>query len=322
MITGICWIGKLDALPSTLAINLYNLAMKIPESLRASYPFASHYLSLGGHRLHYVDQPAQTPTENQQPILMVHGNPTWSFYWRRLIDSLQQNHRVVAVDHLGCGLSDKPADFDYCLRSHIDNLCQLVDELDLQNVTLMAHDWGGAIGLGTLLERQSRFKKIVLFNTAAFPPPFIPFRIRICRWPVVGRLGVQGLNLFARAAVTMATERRGGLPAAVADGLLFPYSNWANRIAIYKFVKDIPLNRHHRTWAELERIEAGLAGLVDWPILLMWGMRDWCFRPECLRRLQSHWPHAITHEVADAGHYVIEDAHDLVDQRVSEFLRV
>ncbi|MDA8563735.1 alpha/beta fold hydrolase [Mariniblastus sp.] len=280
------------------------------------YPFALRALNVGGHRINYVDE-GDAATD---PILMVHGNPTWSFYWRRLIAQLSPQYRTVAIDHLGCGLSDKPVDHDYCLQNHIDNLCALIDQLDLSNVTLMAHDWGGSIGLGALLARRERFKRIVLFNTAAFPPPYIPLRIRACRWPVVGKMGVQGLNMFARAATTMATEQRGGLPSDVAEGLLAPYDNWNNRVAIYKFVKDIPASAGHPTWDVLANIEAQLPQLAAWPILMMWGMKDWCFRPDCLRRLQKSWPDAESHEIADAGHYVIEDAHEQVATTVEEFL--
>lgn len=289
------------------------------ENWKSEYPFDSRFIELDGHRLHYVDEQPREDVGND-PVLMVHGNPTWSFYWRHLIASLSTDRRAVAVDHLGCGLSDKPADFDYCLENHIDNLCRLVDDLDLKNITLMAHDWGGAIGLGALLARKERFKKIVLFNTAAFPPPYIPFRIRVCRWPLVGKIGVQGFNLFARAATFMATERKGGLPKVVAEGLLAPYDNWQNRIAIYRFVKDIPLSRRHKTWKKLEEIESGLESVADWPILMMWGMKDWCFRPECLERLNQHWPNAEVHRIEDAGHYVIEDAAEQVDETVKTFL--
>ncbi len=291
----------------------------IQSAWRCEYPFASNFLDIGSSRIHYVDQ---GPAENKglDPVLMVHGNPTWSFYWRRLIGSLSAHHRTIAIDHLGCGLSDKPSDYDYCLQNHVDNLCRLVDELDLSNVTLMAHDWGGAIGMGALLARQHRFQKIVLFNTAAFPPPYIPLRIRVCRWPLIGKLGVQGLNLFARAATFMATERQGGLPKHIAAGLLAPYDSWKNRVAIYNFVKDIPVNFRNPTWQLLEQIESGLDGVADWPILMIWGMKDWCFRPECLERLNRHWPNAEVHRIADAGHYVIEDAAEQVEQLVVQFL--
>lgn len=289
------------------------------EAWSREYPFASNFLDLGSNRMHYVDEAPAIKT-GRGPVLMVHGNPTWSFYWRRLIGSLSVDRRTIAIDHLGCGLSDKPAEYHYCLQNHVDNLCRLLDELDLNNVTLMAHDWGGAIGMGALLACKDRFKKIVLFNTAVFPPPYVPFRIRVCRWPLVGKLGVQGFNLFARAATFMATERKDGLPKNIADGMLAPYNNWANRVAIYNFVKDIPLSRRHPTWEVLEQIESGLDGVADWPILLMWGMKDWCFRPDCLERLNIHWPNAEVHRIADAGHYVVEDAAEQVEQTVSQFL--
>ncbi|QEG23497.1 Haloalkane dehalogenase [Mariniblastus fucicola] len=266
--------------------------------------------------MHYVDEgPRDAP-----PVLMVHGNPTWSFYYRNLIAGLSDRFRTIAIDHIGCGLSDKPQDYDYCLQNHIDNVCNLVERLDLQNTTLVAHDWGGAIGLGALQKLRERFSKIVLFNTAAFPPPFIPFRIRVCRWPVFGKVGLQGMNLFAKAAVTMATERPDGLPQDVADGLLAPYDSWSNRIATYKFVKDIPLSRSHKTWEVLERIEAGLPELGCMPIRLIWGMKDWCFRPECLDRFESHWPDAVVTKFENGGHYIVEDEPEKIVSLVREFL--
>jgi haloalkane dehalogenase len=227
---------------------------------------------------------------------------------------------VIAVDHVGCGLSDKPLQYDYCLQQHIDNLVDLIDDLDLKNTTLMAHDWGGAIGLGALLARKNRFRRIILFNTGAFPPPYLPFRIRVCRWPIVGKIGVQGFNLFARAATVMATEQKGGLPRPISDGLLYPYDSWEHRIAIYRFVKDIPMSPRHRTWTVLQQMESRLAELHDWPKMLIWGMKDWCFRPECLYRFKNHWPNATVHELKDAGHYVIEDAPAEVGQFVDKFL--
>lgn len=283
---------------------------------RELYPFESHFLDLECGSLHFVDE---GPRE-ADPILMVHGNPTWSFYYRNLIQRLSPRFRTVAVDHLGCGLSDKPQDFDYCLQKHRDNLNAVVSALNLRRVTLVAHDWGGAIGLAALLEDPKRFKRIVLLNTGAFPPWYIPFRIQVCRWPLIGRWGVRGLNLFARAATRMATTQPGGLPTEVAAGLLAPYSNWANRIAIDQFVQDIPRTAAHRTWGLLEKVEAGLASLEQLPKALIWGMQDWCFRPDCLAKFIEHWPNAEVHRLADAGHYVLEDAPDQVGNIIARFL--
>ena len=282
---------------------------------RDEYPFQSNFLEMAGFRMHFVDQ------GQGDPVLMVHGNPTWSFYYRKLISALSGQNRAIAVDHIGCGLSDKPTDYPYSLDTHIDNLSRLIEELDLRDATLVAHDWGGAIGLGALLNHRERFKKIVLFNTGAFPPPYIPWRIRACRIPLLGKLGVQGFNLFARAAVSMATSRRGGLEATTASGLLAPYDNWKNRTAIYNFVKDIPTRPDQPTWKTLARIESALPELTEMNKLLMWGMQDWCFHGDCLERFIKHWPEATVSRIESAGHYVVEDAQQQIVDEVKNFLR-
>ena len=281
---------------------------------RELYPFDSRYLSLGPHRLHYIDE------RGGEPLLFVHGNPTWSFYWRNLILGLRDRYRCIAVDHIGCGLSDKPQDYPYTLQQRIDDLVQVVERLDLRGATLLAHDWGGAIGLGTVQRLKERFGRIVLFNTGAFPPPFVPLRIAICRTPILGALAVRRLNSFARAALTIAVEKPERMTGDVRSGLLAPYDNWANRVAVDRFVRDIPFTRRHPTWQVLERIEAGLGALAGWPIQLIWGMRDWCFRPECLERFIGHWPKAEVHRLDDCGHYVIEDAYERIVPLVRDFL--
>lgn len=281
---------------------------------RDLYPFTSHYLELGPHRLHYLDEGMG------EPLLFVHGNPTWSFYWRNLISGLKDRYRCVAVDHIGCGLSDKPPKYNYTLAQRIDDLAQLVERLDLTQATLVAHDWGGAIGLGAVQRLRERFGRIVLFNTAAFPPPFVPLRIAACRLPLVGTLAVRGMNAFAGGALTMAVEKLERMTADVRDGLIAPYDSWANRVAIDRFVRDIPFSPRHPAWQVLEQIESGLAQLADWPIQLIWGMRDWCFRPSCLERFIQHWPHAEVERHADCGHYVVEDAYERIVPLMRDFL--
>jgi haloalkane dehalogenase len=251
-------------------------------------------------------------------LLFVHGNPTWSFHWRRLITALRPRYRCIAPDHLGCGLSDKPARF-VRLWDHIDHLSSLVSALDLQRATLVAQDWGGAIGLGVMLGSPNRFERIVLFNSGAFPPRYIPWRIRACRIPVAGRLAVQGANLFSRAALRM-TLSRGRLEPAVAAGYLAPYDSWAARRAVYGFVKDIPAGPRRTTWQTLAAIECRLPTLADRPALLVWGMRDWCFRSDCLERFAAVWPRAELHRLADVGHWVVEDAPDEALDIVERFL--
>lgn len=309
-----------NKLKSAYTRSTRNLSLRSKHPLagddwKSLYPFASHWRTTAHGRQHFLDEGVGAP------LLMVHGNPTWSFYYRELVKSFRSDHRAIAVDHLGCGLSDKPQYFDYCLASHIENLVGLIDELDLSNATLMVHDWGGAIGLGAALQRPDRFSRIVLFNTGAFPPPYVPLRIRLCRTPIFGTVAMRGLNAFARAALTMATERKGGLAPEVKAGLIAPYDNWANRIAIDRFVYDIPFAKSHRTWKVLEEIEAGLKSLAAKPTLMVWGMKDWCFRPECLDRLITHFPQAEINKIDTAGHYVIEDAPEMVIAAVQAFLQ-
>jgi haloalkane dehalogenase len=273
-------------------------------------------MDVGGRRLHYLDE---GPKGAEQTLLFVHGNPTWSFHWRRLIERLRVEYRCVATDHLGCGLSDlQPRPLR--LVDHIANLRRLVEALDLRRITLVAQDWGGAIGLGALLEERARFERIVLFNTGAFRPWFIPFRIRVCRWPVVGRLAVQGGNAFSKAALRMTLSRKRRLEPAVAAGYLAPYHSWQRRAAVYQFVRDIPLSPAHSTWMALGGIEDRLKDLRDIPTLLVWGEQDWCFTTECLDRFIEEWPEADVVRLPDVGHWVLEDAPEEAEQAVVEFL--
>jgi haloalkane dehalogenase len=206
------------------------------------------------------------------------------------------------------------------LSDHVDHLLRLVDGLDLERVTLVAQDWGGAIGLGAVLAEPKRFERIVLFNTGAFRPWFIPWRIRACRAPVVGRLAVKGLNAFSRAALRMTIARRKSLPADVAAGYLAPYDSWERRSAVFQFVRDIPASSRHPTWQTLGEIEDALPSLAALPSLLVWGERDWCFTTECLDRFAAVWPAAEVVRIPDAGHWVVEDAPEDVAAAVTRFL--
>ncbi len=282
---------------------------------RKLYPFSSHTLTLPEANVNYVDE------GSGEPMLMVHGNPTWSFYWRNIITQFRDSHRMVAIDHVGCGLSDKPQKYNYCLQQHIDNLVALIDQLDLRDINLLVHDWGGAIGLGAALARPDRFARLVLFNTAAFPPPYCPTRIRACRIPGFGPWMVRTFNAFARPALTMATEKPERFTPDVCAGYLAPYDNYANRIATARFVQDIPLSKSHPTYAVLETIEQQLPTLSHLPIQLIWGAKDWCFRLECLERFQLIWPTARATIFNDAGHYVVEDASERIEPILRDFLK-
>lgn len=238
---------------------------------------------------------------------MVHGNPTWSYYFRHLIAELRGNHRVIALDHMGCGLSDKPENYSYCLKQHIENLESLLAHLHIDRFSLVVHDWGGAIGMGCAVNDVTRVDKVVVMNTAAFRSSRIPLRIQLCRLPVAGQIIVRLFNGFAWPATFMAVEKR--LDPEVARAYLAPYDSWKNRIAVYNFVRDIPLGPDHRSYAKLVEIEERLPLLRDSavPVSIIWGGRDFCFNDDFFEEWKRRFPDASTHYFPDGGHYILED---------------
>lgn len=285
----------------------------LPPGLRRLYPFQGHFLEIDGQRIHYLD-------EGEGPVVvMVHGNPTWSFFYRDLIRDLSRDHRCIAIDHLGCGLSDKPVDAAYGLELHIANLVRLMEYLGLETYDLVVHDWGGPIGLGASSRTPARLGRTVIMNTAAFPSPWFPLRIRVCRTPGIGPFMIRGLNGFSRAALTMAVNRR-PLSADARVGFLYPYANWADRVAVNAFVQDIPSREDHPSYPLLVEIEQSLSNLDPARVLLAWGGADFCFHTGFLKRWQAILPGAETLLVKDAGHYLLEDAGAEVIPAVRRFL--
>jgi haloalkane dehalogenase len=287
----------------------------LPPAAAAEYPFRGREHRSPGGTMHYLDEGPR----DGEVVLCLHGNPTWSFYWRALVRGLADRRRIVVPDHVGCGLSEKPQAWSYRLADHVANLESLVLALDLRRITLVVHDWGGAIGFGFARRHPERIARLVITNTAAFPGR-VPWRIRACRTPVVGEFLVRRMNAFAGLAPRMASARRGGLPSAARAGLLFPYDSAAHRIAIARFVQDIPTSSAHPSWAELAAIEASLASFARLPACIVWGGRDWCFSARFLAEWRRRFPRAEVHALPEAGHYLMEDAPDEVVGHVRAFL--
>jgi haloalkane dehalogenase len=279
--------------------------------IRALYPFQTKRLPVPGGQISYVDEGAGPP------VLMVHGNPTWSLYYRHLIAALRAAHRVIAPDHIGCGLSEKPQRYPYRLADHIENLTMLLRSLDLGPVDLVVHDWGGAIGMGWATRHPELVRRIVVLNTAAFLSPHLPLRIAACRIPGLGDLALRGLNGFAAAATVMAVERP--MSPELRRAYLLPYNSWHNRVAQLRFVQDIPMRPGHPTWPVVDAIDRELARLRDKPMRIFWGGRDWCFNDHFLAGWLQRFPDAQAVRFDDAGHYVLEDAHERIVPAVVRF---
>lgn len=282
---------------------------------RDLYPFASHWHEVEGGRIHYVDE------GSGRAVVMFHGNPTWSFIYRDLISALAvSGSRAIAIDNLGCGLSDKPQDYPYRLANHIDNAETLLESLELDEMDLVVHDWGGAIGFGYAVRHPEKIRRLVVINSAAFLVDRCPLRIRVCRIPLFGSLAVRGFNAFARAALSHATAHPERLTDAVKAGYLAPYDSYANRIATLRFVQDIPLASRHPTWKTVTSIQKQLCRLIDRPMLICWGMRDFCFTTQFLDRWIEYFPEADVRRYPEDGHYLLEDAGEDVGEEVTEFL--
>lgn len=284
------------------------------EEFKSLYPFQSRYLRLDSHRYHYLDE------GQGDVLLMLHGNPTWSFFYRNLVIGLQDKYRCVVPDHMGCGLSDKPQKYDYTLARHIQNLETLVDRLNLRDISLVMHDWGGAIGMGYAVRHPGRVKRLILFNTAAFLSRRIPLSINLCRMPVFGTIAIRCFNAFAGLAVLRACKRRERMTPQVRAGYLAPYDSYANRIANLRFVQDIPMSPKVPSYSLTQSIESQLEKFRDRPVLILWGKLDFCFDDYYLERWRGYFPDAEIHEFPDAGHYVVEDAHERIVPLMRKFL--
>jgi haloalkane dehalogenase len=262
-------------------------------------------------------------------VVMLHGNPSWSYYWRHLVLGLRDCYRCIVPDHVGMGLSDKPDDapgamphYDYTLQSRIDDLDTLLDRLGITGpVTLAVHDWGGMIGFGWALERMARVKRLVVLNTAAFPLPSakaMPWQLSLGRDSRIGGWLIRRFNLFARGAAWLGTERR--LPAEVRNAYIAPYRGWNDAISTLRFMQDIPLHEGDRAWPLVEASGRRLGAYADRPAFIGWGLRDFVFDRHFLEGFRSALPDAEVHAFEDAGHYVLEDRHEVLVPAIRRFL--
>jgi haloalkane dehalogenase len=289
------------------------------QPYRHLYPFQSRFMPINGHRYHYLD-------EGRGPaILMLHGNPTWSFYYRHLIAALAPEYRVIAPDHIGCGLSDKPGAqaYGYRLEDRVADLETFIHRLMPDTpLTLVVHDWGGMIGMAFALRHLSQIQRLVITNTSGFLPPAgkpIPLRLRLLRnIPPFAGPAVLGLNIFARAALVMAARRR--LPRDVRRGLIAPYDRPKNRIATLRFVQDIPLSDGHPSFALVKSVDGQLHRLSHLPMLICWGKHDFVFDLDYFHEWQRRFPDAEARLFEDAGHYLLEDEPRAVTATIQDFL--
>lgn len=285
------------------------------------YPFSPQKFEVRpGLVMSYLDEGPR----DGEIVLMLHGNPSWSYYWRKLVSGLSDRYRCIVPDHIGMGLSDKPDDeaYDYTLASRIDDLAALLQHLGIDGkLHLAVHDWGGMIGLGWAMRDPARIASLILLNTGAFPLPAekpLPWQLKLGRDSMLGTLAIRGFNAFASAASYIGVENR--MPSDVRGAYVAPYNSWANRIATLRFVQDIPLGPGDKAWSLVEETGRRLHELADRPALLVWGLRDPVFDAHFLRGFEQRLPRAETLIFDDAGHYVLEDKAAIIVPKVRRFL--
>lgn len=275
-------------------------------------------LDLAGLAYRYVDDGAG------HPVVMLHGNPTWSYMYRDLIGVLCRHYRAIAPDHIGMGRSDIPprSRYSYALAQRVDDFTRFIAALDLDEpVTLVVHDWGGMIGLAWAVEHPDQVARLVLLNTAAFPLPShkrLPITLRLARAPFLGEVLVRGVNAFALGATVFGVRRR-RMTKAVRRGYLGPYSSWGRRIGINQFLQDIPVLPSDRSYPIVAETGAQLDRLAAIPTLICWGTRDPVFDLDYLAEWERRLPAAEVHRI-DAGHFVLEDAPEVVVPLIEAFL--
>jgi haloalkane dehalogenase len=297
------------------------LRMNFPD-----YPFTPQRFDVRpGIAMSFLDEGPR----DGEVIVMLHGNPSWSYYWRHLVSALSDKYRCIVPDHIGMGLSDRPDDgasaspnYDYTLQSRIDDLDTLLRHLGVDGpVTLAVHDWGGMIGFGWALRDPARIKRLVITNTASFPLPQskrFPKRLAMGRDSRLGGWLIRRFNLFARGAAWFGTTR--SLPKDVRAAYADVYAGWTNAISTLRFMQDIPLGPSDRAWSLLEAAAAALPGYADRPAFIAWGLRDFVFDRHFLAGFRAALPNAEVQAFEDAGHYVLEDRHEVLVPAIRRFL--
>lgn len=269
----------------------------LPESL---FPFVSHFVDVGGCRIHYVDE------GTGPPLLLLHGNPTYSFLYRNVVRRLSDGFRCIVPDYPGFGLSSAPPGYDFRPATHSRVLEELVRALGLSGLTVMVQDWGGPIGLGLAGRRPELFRALVIGNTWAWPIERVPHIERFSKimGGSIGGFLIHRLNFFVNVFLPAGMKRKKPSPE-VMEAYRGPFTSPGSREPIHVFPREILASREY-----LAEVERGLARLRHLPALIVWGDRDVAFRSPELQRFEQLFPRHRSVILRGAGHFIQEDAPD------------
>ncbi|MEE4143528.1 MAG: alpha/beta fold hydrolase [Halieaceae bacterium] len=293
-------------------------------SFGGNWPYEPRWFETAEGTLHYIDE----GPEEGKPVVMIHGNPTWSYLYRRFIAAVTgAGYRAIAMDHLGFGRSDKPGEAQlYQISRHAGRCEELLESLDLHDVTLVVQDWGGPIGLAWAARHPSRVAKLFILNTFFQRPKGkvpLPLALKLFRTPVVGELMVKGMNAFVTQFLFKAgLVNRDCLSSDDKAAYLAPHPDWSSRTGMLEFPRQIPADATGPVSDFVARLNAKLVpAFRHKPVAIVWPMKDVAFQPDVVDDMWlPDFPHASVIRVEDAGHYIQEDAHEIVIAALLDFL--
>lgn len=278
---------------------------------RSEYPFQSHFIDLPAGRMHYVDE------GQGETLLMVHGTPTWSFLYRQLIKALSPDYRVVAPDHFGFGLSEKPVGWSYLPRDHAQNLASLIERLDLKEFTLVVHDFGGPIGLSYAIQRPENVRRLVLMNTFMWSlkgDPAFETPGKLFNNPL-GRFAYKNLNFSAEVMVRSAWGDKKTLTPQIHRHYTRALPTPGDRQGTWVFLQQLigSSDWYQSLWERR-------AAIQDKPALILWGMKDIAFKQKELERWEALFPQARVVRFPEVGHFLQDEAGPEVAAHLRRFL--
>lgn len=274
------------------------------------YPFKHHYIQLDVGRMHYVDE------GEGDIILFVHGTPTWSFLYRDFISCLSKKYRCIAIDHIGFGLSEKPKNFDGTPQSHSKHLSELIEQLNLTNITLVVHDFGGPIGLSSAIQNNDRIEKIVLFNSWLWETKNTPSAQKINKVinSKIGRFMYLRLNFSPKFLLKKGFYEKKKLSKKIHKQYIYPFPNKQSRLSLLKIGKSLvgSSDWYQKQWENLGKLDQK-------PWLILWGTKDEFITTEYLQKWKDRLPLAKVKEY-DCGHFLQEEKSKETIQEIEGFM--
>ena len=301
-------------------MNVYRQETQIPHAVREIYPFESRWIDVQGYRMHYLDEGERS---GMPTVVLLHGNPTWSFLYREIIPRIRPSCRAVAPDYLGMGFSEKPANERlYTLENHTRIITEFIERLGIRNIILVVQDWGGPIGFGYAQTHPENVAGMLIMNTWAWPDPS-DFHDSVLPWRML-HAPFTGANFFLRQNVlverglylsTLRNRHRlkGG---PVLEGYRLPFPSPESRIAMLAFPRNIPRREGDMNWERMRQMEKELSRLA-FPCALLWGEKDIVFPPSNAFRFEKLIPDcSAPRMVPDGSHFIQEDAPEEIAEEI------